>query len=139
MATTNHGGYTESEQKIQERWSRLTFEAAKVETCLRQTSEEEADRLHELIVTCDTDPAHILNTELEPWQIEAEAQAQAAEARRREARGRPDGRDHRPGRRRQQGPGRRAARASAAGSWQAAGQPERACRRSWAGCDAGCG
>jgi len=66
MVATNHGGYTESEQRIKERWSRLTFEAAKIETCLRQTTEEEADRLHELIVTCDTDPAHILNTEQEP-------------------------------------------------------------------------
>jgi hypothetical protein len=30
------------------------------------TTEADADQLHELITICDTDPAHILNTELEP-------------------------------------------------------------------------
>jgi hypothetical protein len=59
-------GYTESDAKVEERWSRRTFEAAKLETCLRQTTEADADKLHELIVTCDTDPAHILNAQQEP-------------------------------------------------------------------------
>ena len=52
-------GWIETQEQIDERWSCWTFEAAKVETCLRQTSEDEADLLHELIVLCNSDPAHI--------------------------------------------------------------------------------
>lgn len=42
-------GWIETQEQIDERWSRRTFEAAKVTNCLEHTTEAEADRLHELI------------------------------------------------------------------------------------------
>ena len=42
-------GWIETQEQIDERWSRWTFEAAKVTNCLEHTTEAEADRLHELI------------------------------------------------------------------------------------------
>jgi hypothetical protein len=35
------------------------FEGDKITMCLMQTTEAQADKLHELFVTCNTDPAHI--------------------------------------------------------------------------------
>lgn len=87
-------GYIETQERIADRWSRWSFEAAKVETCLRQTSEADADRLHELIeealsqekglpFLALSDTTSIAMTPkivmpLVSWQIEAEAQAEDA-------------------------------------------------------------
>lgn len=89
-------GWIESQEQIDARWSRFTFEAAKIENCLMHTTEAEADRLHELIEQAleqdkglpfislsDVVQIHIAPNvarymdapaDVAPWQTEAEAQ-----------------------------------------------------------------
>ena len=67
MNTPNYFGYTESDAKIKARLARQDA----IDHILRTVTEDDMDALHELMIICDTDPAHILNTQDPVWDTQA--------------------------------------------------------------------
>jgi hypothetical protein len=70
-------GWIETREQIESRWSVRKFEADKVRTCLEQITEAQADKLHELVEMCNTDPAHIAHN----WMLVAEGEQADAQDR----------------------------------------------------------
>ncbi len=76
MATPNHAGYTESQERINMRWQKMKAQGYAAEV-YGELTETEADALRqalELAALCDTDPF----TDPQP---ETEAEQQAAEVK----------------------------------------------------------